>query len=134
MLSISRRKEIAMKYKLCLVALTLALGLFIAQPAAVLAADTQTEEVDKQGPNSRRDDGYQAALDQWNKLTEKQKQEVYTILKTKQKADMDLLSKLSELGVLEKSEATAMQSGLQKIYNDMMEKGEFPLMRPHRNN
>ncbi len=122
-----------MKYKLCLVALTLAMGLFIAQPAAVLAVDTQTEEVDKQGTNNRRDDGYQAALDKWNKLTDKQKQEVYTILKTKQKADMDLLNKLAEFGVLDKAQATAMQSGLQKLYDNMMEKGEFPLMRPHRN-
>ncbi len=71
---LSIREEITMKYKLCLVALTLAFGFFIAQPAVVLAADTQTDGVEKQGSNNRRDDGYQAALGKWNKLTDKQKQ------------------------------------------------------------
>ena len=120
-----------MRYRLCLVALTIALGLAIAGPATVHATNTTTEESDKRGlGRGKEDQKYQAALDKWNKLTDAQKQEVYTILKNKQKADLEVLNKLVQLGVLDKEDALAMQLGLQKIYNEMMNKGQFPIMRP----
>ena len=122
-----------MKYRLCLVALTLAMSLMVVQPVSVLAADTQTEEVDQKGPNDKMGASYEAALDKWNKLSDAQKQEVYAILKNKQKADMEVLDKLASLGVIEKTEATVMKAGLEKIYKNMIEKGQFPIMKPHRN-
>lgn len=122
-----------MKYKLCLVALTLAFTLAVAQPTAVLAVDTKTEEVcgSTTGDNSRADT-YQAMMDKWNKLTDKQKQEVYTILMEKQKSDMALLDKLGQLGVIDQAETKAMKAGLNKLYNQMMEKGQFPIMIPRK--
>ena len=119
-----------MKFKLCLVALALSLGLTIAWPTAVLASDTNTQDVDKRSSCKNGDEKYQAALDKWNKLTDKQKKEVYDILKNKEKTDIELLNKLSQLGVLDKTEATMMQAVLEKMYDNMIEKGEFPIMRP----
>ncbi len=121
-----------MKFKLCLVALALSLGLTIAWPTAVLASDTNTQDVDKRSSGKNGDEKYQAALDKWNKLTDKQKKEVYDILKNKKKTDIELLNKLSQLGVLDKTEATMMQAALEKMYDNMIDKGEFPIMRPRR--
>lgn len=120
-----------MKQKLCLVALMLAFGLAIVQPTAVFATNTQTEKADPS--TSRNNDSaerFNEAMDKWNKLSDSQKQEVYSILENKHKADIAILDKLVELGIIEKADADAMKSGLDIMYKQMTEQGEFPIMRP----
>lgn len=128
-----RRKEKSMKQKLCLVALTLVLGLAIVKPTAVFATNTKTEEAETKKPQNKEGaERYQESLDKWNKLTDTQKKEVYSIMAIKRKADIDLLDKLVELGVIDASDAKAMKSGLEKMYKQMTEKGEFPIMQPKK--
>lgn len=129
--NLDEERKIRMKQRLCLVALTLVLGLTIVQPTAVFATNTQTEQEDTTtSRNNDSADRYQQSVDKWNKLTDSQKQEVFSILANRQKADIALLDKLVELGVIEKADADSMKSGLNRMYKEMTEKGEFPIMRP----
>ena len=122
-----------MKAKLCLVALTLALGLAIVQPTAVLA--TNTESTEEKKPNcdrKRNQDFYKDAMDKWNKLTDQQKQEIYKIMESRNKADAQMLDKMAEFGVVDTDVVKQIKAGMDKMYKDMKDKGEFPIMRPRR--
>lgn len=122
-----------MKAKLCLVALTLAFGLAIVQPSAVLATNTETTEDNK--PNCDREKNpeyYKAIMDKWNKLTDAQKQEIYKIMESRNQADAQLLDKMAELGVMDADAVKEMKAGIDKMYKEIKDKGEFPMMRPRR--
>ncbi len=125
-----------MKHKRYLIVLTLALSLVFAQPVCVLATNAaQTEEVDKRPEKAPQDDNKQAQeiIENWNKLTSEQKQEVYSIMEKQQKVKMEMVDKLLQLKVLDENTAKVIKIGMDKAYKKLMEDKKCPMICPRHN-
>jgi len=108
-------------------------------PVDVSAAETNTATVtlseNNQGQNDKRaafEEAIKKANEKWNTLSVKQKGEVYALLEDEMKAEMKLMNKLVELGVIEKDDASFIKARMQEKLDEIKKNGEFPLSRPKR--
>ena len=123
--------------KLCTLAIACAVGFFGLNPKAAFAADNNTESVtlsEKENDQKDKRAAYEEKLDKaynsWNNLTKKQKDDIYTLLESELKAEIKVMDKLAEYGVLEKEDATAIKVLMIENFNKAKEKQEFPFARP----
>ncbi len=128
-----------LKAKLCSLAIACLIGCTSMSPISVLASETNSESVtlseknkDQKDKKSAFDDALKKASDKWDSLTEKQKAEVYALLENEMKAEIKLMDKLVELGVIEKEDANSIKVRMQDKLNELKKSGGFPLSRPNR--
>ncbi len=128
-----------LKTKLGSFALACMLGCASISPVYAFAAETKTESVtlseNDQNQKDRRaafEEAMKKATVQWNSLSEKQKGEVYALIENEMKAEIQLIDKLAELGIVSKDDATAYKARLMDRFSRMKKSGEFPLARPKR--
>lgn len=112
------------------------IGLLGTSPMNIKAADTNTESItlsEKKNDNDEKKAAIKAKLkkanEQWNTLTNEQKQEVYALLDSEMEIEIQLMDKLVELGVLEKEDVDMLKSHMINKLKRIKESGEFPLMR-----
>jgi DNA-binding protein Fis len=106
-------------------------------PVSAFAAETNTESVTlsdnkNQNQNDKKaafDDAMKKATDKWNALTDKQKAEVYALIEDEIKAEMRLMDKLVEFGIINKEDASAFKAHIMNKFNKLRESGQFPLSR-----
>lgn len=122
--------------KLFGVAVVCMLGISGISPVAALAAETNAEsttlsekEQGHKGGRSAFEDAMNKALEKWKTLTDKQKAEVYALVEDEMKAEMKLMDKLVELGVMEKNDVAALKNRMQERLNQLKESGEFPFVK-----
>jgi len=127
------------KSKLCGFAIALMIGSVGISPAHAYAAETNTETTELSQKDSSQkdnraafDEAMQKATDKWNKLTDKQKAEVYALLETEMKDEFKLMDKLVEFGVFGKEDAAFIKTRMQQKFDELQKNGEFPLARPKR--
>ena len=120
------------KGKICGFIIAGMIGFLSISPVTTFAAELNTESV-TQAENQLYEDTQAAvkekmkkASEKWNTLNDKQKEEVYLLLKQELNAQSQLMDKLAELGVLDKEDTEKMKSHLLDRYNKLKESGEFP--------
>lgn len=106
---------------------------------AVLAAETNSKTVEQnQTPTGASQKDNKKAMEEkmkeasqkWSALSDKQKQEVYSLLESELQARGKVLDKLADLGVIQKEEANFLKARMTESYNKAKTSGEFPLARP----
>ena len=124
------------KAKLCTFAVACMIGFIGLCPGAVYAADTDSgaaalSEKDNEQKDRRStfEEKMQKAADNWNTLTNKQKNEIYSLLENSLKSENKVMDKLVEYGVLEKEDAAAIKTNMANSLNSMRESGDFPFYR-----
>ncbi|MDF2543086.1 MAG: hypothetical protein K0S47_2804 [Herbinix sp.] len=121
--------------KLCGFAIACMVGYLGVNPVTAVAAETNTESVtlsDKGKQDEIKSDFYDKmnkALEKWNTLSAKQKEEVYVILETEMKAELKLMDKLVSLGVMPKEDVENYKTNLVEKFTQMRESGDFPFFR-----
>lgn len=128
-----------LKAKLGSFAIACMIGCASLSPVYAFAAETKTESVtlskDNQNQRDKKaafEEAMKKATDQWNSLSDKQKNEVYTLIENEMKAEIQLIDKFAELGIVSKNDATAYKARLMERFSSMKQSGEFPLARPKR--
>lgn len=124
------------KAKLGGLALACLLGCASLSPVYTFAAETNTESItlseNTQGQDKKAafDDAMKQATDKWNSLSASQKAEVYSLIENEIKAQIRLMDKFVELGIINKDDATALKARMMDRFKKMKDSGEFPLGRP----
>jgi ribosomal protein S20 len=115
------------------------IGCIAISPVSVLASETNSESVtlsendkDQKDKKSAFDDALKKANDKWDALTDKQKAEVFALLEDEMKAEFKLMDKLVDFGVIDKADANAIKTRMQKKLDELKKSGGFPLSRPKR--
>lgn len=128
------------KSKLCCFAIAGMLGIAGLSPVTTLAAETTmkttalSESKDcKEERKAEFEEKMKTAKEKWNQLTQKQKDEIYTLVEDKMKVESNLMDKLVEFGVIEKTDAANIQKYKEKKFNQLKESGEFPIFRKRGN-
>ena len=128
-----------LKSKLCGFAIASMIGCVSISPMTVLAAETNSESVTLSENNKNQKDNKSAfeeimkdANEKWNSLTNKQKAEVYSLLENEMKAEIKLMDKLVDLGVMKKEDVANFKTHMQERLDELKKTGEFPLSRPKR--
>jgi hypothetical protein len=124
------------KAKLFGFAVACMLGLGSINPITVLAADTHTESASVSESNKNQKDNRAAfeeamrkANEKWNALDSKQKEQAYSLVENEVKAEMQLLDKLAELGVMEKNDVAFLKNNMQVRFNNLKSSGQFPFAK-----
>jgi polyhydroxyalkanoate synthesis regulator phasin len=124
------------KAKICSFALACMIGLGSLSPMYAYASETNTESVtlsenDKSQKDKKAafDEAMKKATDTWNKLTDKQKAEVYSLIENEMKSEIKLMDKLVELGMINKEDAMTFKARMMERFKKLKESGEFPLTR-----
>ena len=120
------------KGKICGLVIAGMIGFLSISPVTTFAAELDTESVTQ--AENRLYEETQAAVkekmkkasEKWNTLNDKQKEEVYLLLKQEVDAQNQVMDKLAELGILEKEDTEKMKAHLLDRYNKLKESGEFP--------
>ncbi len=123
--------------KLCGVAMASIIGCFSMSPISVVAAETNTETVtlsesNRENTQTSFDETMKDASEKWNSLNDRQKAEVYSLLEKEIKAEVKLMDKLVDLGIMNKEDASMLKARMQERFNELKKNGEFPLSRPKR--
>jgi ribosomal protein S20 len=112
------------------------IGISSINPITVLAADTNSAAVtapekDSNQKNNRAafEDAMKKANEKWNALSRQQKDQVYVLVENEIKAEMQLMDKLVELGVMEKNDVAAFKSHMQDRFNKLKASGQFPFVK-----
>ena len=118
---------------LCFAAICM-LGLGSINPGIALAADTQTESVNKSHKERKDNRSYfeeimKNANEKWNTLNNDQKAEIYDLVEKELKIEMQLLDKLVELGVMEKNDVALIKNNMQMRLDNLRATGQFPFVR-----
>ena len=130
-----------LKSKLFGLAIASMVGWLYMSPIDAQASETNSESVTlSESSKDQRDtkppqyeDSLQKAIDKWSTLTNRQKAEVYALLEKEMKAEIKLVNKLVDLGVLDESDANAITTRMQDKLAELKKSGEFPLSRPRHN-
>lgn len=106
-------------------------------PVCAFAAETNTESItlsentqNQQDKNAAFDAAMKKATDKWNSLSASQKAEVYALIENEMKAEIKLMDKFVELGIISKEDTTALKARMMDRFSRMKSSGEFPLSRP----
>ena len=128
-----------LKSKLCGLAIAFTIGCLSYSPMAVLAADTNSESItlsensqNQQNERASFDDMLKEASEKWDTLTDKQKAQVYSLLEKEMKAEIKMMDKLADLGVIKKEDAALLKTLMEEKLAEIRKNGEFPLARPKR--
>jgi hypothetical protein len=126
-----------LKAKLGSMAIACMLGCVSLSPVYAFAAETNTESItlseNNQSQQEKRaafDDAMKKATEKWNSLSESQKAEVYSLIENEMKAEIKLMDKFAELGMIGKDDATALKARMMDRFSKMKSSGDFPLARP----
>lgn len=124
------------KTKLCSFAIACMLGCASLSPIYAYAAETNTGSVtlseNNQGQQDKRaafDEAMKKATETWNALSEKQKAEVYALIENEMKAEIKLMDKFVELGLINKEDSLAYKARMMERFKKLKDSGEFPLTR-----
>lgn len=122
--------------KLFGIAVACMIGFSSISPAIAYAADanaqsTTLSEKDQgqKGGRAAFEDAMNKALEKWKTLTDKQKAEVYELVGDEMKAEMKLMDKLVELGVMEKNDVAMLKNHMQQRFDQLKASGEFPFVK-----
>ncbi|MDF2537211.1 MAG: hypothetical protein K0S76_232 [Herbinix sp.] len=122
--------------KLCFFAIACMAGLVGFSPVVTLAAETDTESVtlsekdrDQKDNKSAYKKKMKEANQKWDTLSSKQKEEVYALIENKMKAEINIMDKLVDYGVMTKEDADAIKNHMTAKFKKIKDNGEFPLMR-----
>lgn len=69
------------------------------------------------------------AAEKWNALSQKQKDEVYVLLENELQAKGRLMDKLTDLGVMQKTDAEKIKTRMAEHLKKAKESGELPLLK-----
>lgn len=123
--------------KLCALAIACTVGFLGLSPKTAHAAENNTGSVtlserenDQKDKRAAYEEKLDKAYDNWNALTKKQKDEVYSLLESELKAEIKVMDKLAAYGVLEKEDAAAIKTLMIENFNKAKESQEFPFARP----
>jgi uncharacterized FlaG/YvyC family protein len=123
--------------KLCALAIACTVGFLGLSSETAAAAENNTEEVtlserenDQKDKRAAYEDKLAKAHENWNALSKKQKGEIYSLLEAELKAEIKVMDKLAEYGVLEKADAEAIKLLMTENFNKAKEGQEFPFARP----
>lgn len=121
------------KIKLSILALACTMGVICSSPTTVIAAETTTESAIKEQKSAeqkgKKADVMKEAEEKWNALTNKQKQEVYSLIKDQIKAEIKVMSKLVKLGVISQENADEFKAHMMERFDQLIESGEFPFFK-----
>lgn len=124
-----------LKTKLCGFAIACMVGFLGISPISVLAAETDIGSItlsnrDKDDENkSASKERWKQAKEKWNSLSDKQKDEVYSLLEKEIKANIKVMEKLSNLGIIQKEDCEAIIAHVEEEFKDAKEDREFPYSR-----
>jgi primosomal protein N' len=128
------------KAKLCSFVIAGIVGFLSLSPVTAIAAETDTNTAsvsetgkDKDGNQSAFEEKMRKAQEKWKTLTDKQKEEVYSLLESEMKSKFKVMDKLVELGVMDKKDAESFQAHMKEHYDKLKTNGEFPSLKPRRN-
>lgn len=106
-------------------------------PVSALAAETNTESItlsentqNQQDKKAAFDDAMKKATEKWNSLSASQKAEVYSLIENEMKAEIKLMDKFAELGIISKDDVNALKARMMDRFSKMKSGGEFPLSKP----
>ncbi len=123
--------------KFCALAIACAIGFIGFSQKTAFAADNNTGSVtlsekskDNKDNRATFEDKLEKALQRWNSLTAKQKDEIYSLLESELKAEIKVMDKLADFGVLDKEDALAVKLRMTENFNKSKENQEFPFARP----
>lgn len=123
--------------KLCALAIACTIGFIGFSHKTASAAEDNTGSVtlserskDNKDKKATFEEKLDKANDNWNALTTKQKDEIYSLLESELKAEIKVMDKLAEFGVLEKEDALAIKLHMTENFNKSKENQEFPFVRP----
>lgn len=129
-----------LKAKFCGFAIACIMGCAAINPVYAYAADTKTESVTlspkgktQKDKKAAFDEAMNKASEKWTALNEKQKAEVYALIEDEIKAEIRLMDKLLEFGIISKEDATTFKARMMERFKKVKESGEFPLARPKGN-
>lgn len=124
------------KAKLCSFAVACMIGSIGLSPMTVLASETNTESItlserdkDQEKKRAAFEEAIKKANEKWNTLTKEQKSEIYGLIENEMKAEMKLIDKFVEFGVMQKTDADSFKIHMMEKLNRLKESGEFPLFR-----
>ncbi len=123
--------------KLCALAIACTVGFLGISSKTAFAAENNTEAVtlserekDQKDKRAAYEEKLAKAHDNWNALTKSQKAEIYSLLEAELNAELKVMDKLAEFGVLEREDADAIKFLMTDNFNKAKEKQEFPFARP----
>jgi catalase len=126
-----------LRAKIGSLAIACMLGCVSLSPVYAFAAETNTESTtlsentEKQKDKKAAfDEAMKQATEKWNSLSASQKAEVYSLIENEMKAEIKLMDKFVEFGIISKDDATAFTARLMERFSKMKDSGEFPLARP----
>lgn len=126
-----------LRAKLGCLAITCMLGCVSLSPVYAFAAETNAESItlseNKQTQKDKKaafEEAMKKATEKWNALTAEQKAEVYSLIENEMKAEIKLMDKFVELGIISKEDGTAFKAHMMERFSKMKESGNFPLSRP----
>ncbi len=110
-------------------------------PISTFAAETSTDssvtqseiKESKKDKKAAFEEKMKKANENWNSLTDKQKDEIYSLLEKEMQDEMNVIDKLAELHVMEKEDAVMIKAHMLEKFDKVKESGEFPLFK-HRGN
>jgi len=122
------------KKELCTFAVALSMGLAIATPVTTFATETNAQEfITNKEENQRRrgefDEKMKKAREKWDALSDKQKNEVYSLLEQEVEVETKLFKKLVDFGVMDKADAEKSVSYLNECLKRLKESKAFPFGR-----
>lgn len=120
------------KAKLCSFAMACAIGLVGLSPVTVFASESKTESVTPSEKNQKEkkaafEEAMKNANEKWDALTDKQKSEIYILLENDMNAEIELMDKLVEFGIIKKEDADKFKIHMMQRMKKIKESGEFPL-------
>lgn len=124
-----------LKAKLSSFAIACILGIMSIAPVYAYAAETDTKSITLSEKNQKDkkaafEEAMKKATEKWNTLTASQKADVYALIENEMKAEIKLMDKFVELGIISKEDATALKARMMERFSKLKESGEFPLARP----
>lgn len=129
------------KSKIGSLAIACMIGLVGLNPITAFAAETNTESATLTEMNQNQKDTRAAfeekmkkSNEKWNTLTSKQKDEVYALIEKDMETQNQLMDKLVEFGVIEKTDAELIKAHMLDRFNRLKESGEFPFARQKQRN
>ena len=117
-----------------------AIGSIAFAPTKVLANDNTgvsvivSEVNNKKDTQASFDEKIKKANDAWKALTDKQRNEIYTMLEEEVNIELNVLNKLVEYGILEKLDADILSKHLLERFETIKKSEDFPLFRKSGNN
>ena len=138
-LSALRKRGSMIKSKLCSLVIATAIGSMAWMPMKASASDTQEKPVSKTQVEASKEERkqqhdafekkIQKANETWKSLSKEQKNEVYALLESEVKIEIEVLNKLVEYNILEQTDADVIGQFMLERLNDLKKNEDFPLFR-----